>query len=441
MTRRSASPSRCVLAGLVVLVLAAAPAGADRLHLDGGGRIDTPTWWLEGDWIYYEGPAGTVGIPRAMVVRIEETDEDAASASTATGTRTGPAPPTGGVASSRRGEAVEQVREAHAALREREFERASALYGEALRIAPDLTPARIGYAMSEMALGRDGLALSTVLDGLTAEPGNADLHELLGDLRNREERVEDALRSWKEAFRLRPNDRLRDKIFKAERELDAGRDYDFAATSHFNVRYDGEVDVHLATQVMDFLEDQYWDLSRAFHHAPPQPITVLLYPTREFRAVTQSGDGVGGIYDGKIRVPLGGLSRLDPRAQAVLKHELTHAVVHSKTRGHCPRWLHEGLAQIKEGRPFTRADQARVADILERVDDPSAWSTAGFSYPAALSLVRYLEGRRGFDGLVDLLETLGEGVELESALEEIYGADYATLCQRWAASAGEAPRR
>jgi len=65
----------------------------------------------------------------------------------------------------------------------------------------------------------------------------------LGDLRDCEERVEDAVRSWRKAFDLAPSDRLREKIFKAERDLQASRDYDFATTSHFNMRFDGEVDL------------------------------------------------------------------------------------------------------------------------------------------------------------------------------------------------------
>ena len=62
----------------------------------------------------------------------------------------------------------------------------------------------------------------------------------------REERVEEALTSWRRAFDLEPGDRLRDKILKAERELAVSRNYDYAASPHFNLRYDGDVDVDLA---------------------------------------------------------------------------------------------------------------------------------------------------------------------------------------------------
>ena len=46
---------------------------ADRLHLEGGGTLETAHWWVEGDTLYYETAAGTVGIPRGRILRIEKT--------------------------------------------------------------------------------------------------------------------------------------------------------------------------------------------------------------------------------------------------------------------------------------------------------------------------------------------------------------------------------
>jgi len=432
------------VAALAALTLAAAaatpnlvtPVRADRLHLDGGGIIDTDAWWLDGNWLRYDSVGGTIGIPRSIVVRIEPGDHPAAPDPLA-GRRTGrAAAPAGGGGPERREEVEQWLRDGMQALRQREFERAASLYFQAIQAWPRLSVARVGYAMAEMAMGNDARALSAVLDGLALDPERFELHELQGDLRDRDERVEDALDAWRRAFELSPNDRLREKILKAERDLHASRDYDLSTTSHFTVRYDGEIDVDLATAVMDYLEEQYWALSDTFAHAPHQPITVLLYPSRQFRQVTQSPEWVGGLYDGKIRVPLGGLNRLDPAARSVLVHELTHAVVHSKTRANCPRWLHEGLAQIAEEKPLGRVDRLAVAGRLAG-GEPERWEEAGFSYPLALSLTRFLESRSGFRSLVQLLDLLAEGRTIDQALAHLYGEDYAAICRRWA----EAVRR
>ena len=125
--------------------------------------------------------------------------------------------------------------------------------------------------------------------------------------------------------------------------------------------------------MLDYLEEQYWQITETFRHSPPQPITVQLFPEREFRSVTLAPDWAGGVYDGKIRVPLGGLTRLTPDARRVLVHELTHAVVHSKSRGGAPRWLHEGLAQMAEGRTLLRRDARALSSRLEATPE-SRWA-------------------------------------------------------------------
>ncbi len=252
-------------------------------------------------------------------------------------------------------------------------------------------------------------------------------------MRDRDENLEDALRAWRRAFTLAPNDRLRDKIEKGERDLNLRRNYEFARTSHFNLRYDGAVDEAIAAEVSEFLEQSFWELTKLYNHTPSQPITTLLYPDRAFREVTQAAEWVGGIYDGKIRVPLGGLRHLHRGAKRVLTHELTHAVIHSKSRGHSPRWLHEGLAQHSDGTTMNSVKQREVREKLAALEDPAEWEDNEFSYPLAHSLVLWLEQRRDFSHLVWLLDSLGEGKSVDEALKQIYSEGYAELCRRWAA--------
>lgn len=413
----------------------AAPAAAARLHLQGGGTIEATAWWIDGDTLRVETAGGTIGIPKGMLVRVEGGGDIPArpAAPVVPPSAPGPRPPT-----SRPQSAAEaRMAEANAALLARDFETGARTFHEVIQERPEFAGPRVGYALCEMALGRDAMALPVILDGLVREPDSAQLHEVLGDLRDREERVEDALASWNEAFRLAPSDRLREKIVKAEREVQAGRDYAYSAAAHFNVRYDGALDQDVAAELIDVLEDRYAELTSTFRYAPSQPITVLLYPERAFRDVTQSGDDVAGLYDGKIRVPMGGLRSVGAEARRVLSHELAHAIVQSKTRGNCPRWLHEGLAQAIEPRTLKRSDAARLARSV-RPDDPATWPDAAFSYPAALSFVRFLEARRGWDLLVSALARLGDGDPLDRVLGDLYGASYPELASAWADALDEA---
>jgi tetratricopeptide (TPR) repeat protein len=416
------------------LSLSSAPAWADRLHLHGGGTLEAERWWIEGETLYVESAEGTIGMPRSLLARVERTGAAPAKAKPKAEPSSAPRPGPATAAP----EAAAAMKEGNAALLARDFDTALLRFHEVIRLEPRATGARVGYALAEMALGRDTAALPVVLDGLALDPGAADLHEILGDLRDRDERVDDALTSWREAFRLAPSDRVRDKIVKGEREQAAARTYAFSAAAHFNMRYDGDLDQDLVAALTDFLEDRFDELASTYRHAPSQAITVLLYPREAFRDVTQAGNEVAGLYDGKIRVPLGGLKRLDESAERVLAHELTHAFVQSKTRGNCPRWLHEGLAQIAEPRTLRRSQRAELARTV-RPDDPKTWPDAAFGYPSALALTEHLADRRGFDVLVAVLDRLGAGETLDAALHAYYGATYAELAAGWAASLREAP--
>lgn len=409
----------------LALALAAGTARADRLHLQGGGVVDADRWWIEGETLHVESAGGTMGFPRSLLVSVDRV---------APSPRATPVPAPARAArlpASPNAESVRLMREGNAALAARDFEGASRAFYEVMRAVPDEVGPRVGFAIAEMSVGRDHGALAAVLEGLVRHPQDAQLQELLGDLKNRDERVDDAVAAWREAFRVAPSDRLRGKIEKAERELQAGRGYAFSAAPHFNLRFDGEADQDLVGAIEEVLEADYLDLTARFRHAPGPPITVLVYPRQAFRDVTQAGDEVAGLFDGKIRVPLGGLRRLDAAAEKVLTHELTHAIVHSKTRGSCPRWLQEGLAQIAEDRPLTHADRARVARSVS-AGDPGTWPDARFSYAAALSFTRFLEAERGFDALVSVLDRLGDGERLDDALRGLYARDYAELAATWA---------
>jgi hypothetical protein len=82
---------------------------------------------------------------------------------------------------------------------------------------------------------------------------------------------------------------------------------------------------------------------------PAEAIAVILYPNQAFRDITRTPSWVGALNDGKVRVPVSGLTQMTPDLARVLKHELTHSFVRQITLGHCPTWFNEGLAQLEEG--------------------------------------------------------------------------------------------
>ena len=75
----------------------------------------------------------------------------------------------------------------------------------------------------------------------------------------------------------------------------------------------------------------------------------MLYEHDEFRDVTRAHSWASGLFDGKIRLPVGPTLPPARDLERLVVHEYAHAAIHDLSRGRAPRWLHEGLAQVLEG--------------------------------------------------------------------------------------------
>jgi hypothetical protein len=126
---------------------------------------------------------------------------------------------------------------------------------------------------------------------------------------------------------------------------------------------------------------------------------------------------------------------LDQHVESTLRHELTHAFIYAQAGSNCPRWLQEGVAEYCEG---TRADRfgKMLADKIE-IDGDISYCLVGqrcdvrYFYPAATSLVEYMLENRGMGGIRDLLARLGEGMDLDQALQRVMGRDEMGLIKDW----------
>ena len=111
--------------------------------------------------------------------------------------------------------------------------------------------------------------------------------------------------------------------------------------AHFNVRYDGEEHEAVGREILRALERHYATLASALDYEPTNTITVILFTKEGYYNASGAPAWSGGVYDnidGRIRVPVGGLtSSLTPDMDQTLIHELTHAFVADRTRGHRAR--------------------------------------------------------------------------------------------------------
>lgn len=314
-------------------------------------------------------------------------------------------------------------------------------YHEAGGVDPDLpaAPAREGLALLEDKKERD--ALVVLERAVRRWPDEADAHALLAVAADRTGETARAIAAWERVVALRPTDadaRARLEKLRQEEAVERGLGVDLGA-AHFTVKYDGAKDLAVGRRIVATLEAAWRDVGQLLGKHPPSEIAVVIYPGRTFQAVTGAHGWVAGLYDGKIRVPADGLARApDAEVRRVLYHEYCHALVRLLGGPRVPTWLHEGLAQVAEGR--TRADARAalprgaapgLADLEASFASEADAAKARLRYAAACDLAWELFARGGAPNVTDLLERLRKDEPLDQALRAVYGVGPAELEAAW----------
>lgn len=315
-----------------------------------------------------------------------------------------------------------------------------------LKRAVDLHPERLRYRVllgrARFEGGRDVdrlLAAEDFLWVLERDPDHLDALVNLGQIRYLERSLADAEEVWRSALKLRPSDTdVRARLAKAERERKVEEAYESLSATAFRVRYAPAIPVERAAAVLRLCEEAYGDLTKRFETYPGL-IVVTLYPPAEFRSATRMYGWVAGLSDGTIRITVSP-NTSNASLRATIYHELTHHLIRSHAPG-VPVWLHEGLAQIAEGKSvphalarLRRAGPLEVAELsaeVVRLRDPRQVSRF---YDLAVSFTHYLLELQGYPGFLRVFVALREGKSELEALRTVYGSPRAELFRQWRAS-------
>lgn len=256
-----------------------------------------------------------------------------------------------------------------------------------------------------------------------------------------------ALEVWDKALAMAPtNKAIKELADKSRRELAVESRMDKGYSSRFVISYDTEVKSDLADGILETLEDAYNRVGSDLAYFPIARIPVLLYTKKDYRIVTTSPEWSGGLYDGKIRLPIGGASELSPILKGVLFHEYTHVVVNELTNGNCPTWLNEGLAEFEERREFNppMAELGKAAKqggfrsfkTLEGSFASLTTKEAALAYQESYAAVNFMISTYGWYKVKDILINLGKGMPIDAAMAKAlddFGLNYGSVEQEWQA--------
>lgn len=320
------------------------------------------------------------------------------------------------------------------ALRENRADEAMALFTEGLRERPEAPTLLKGLGIAAIHAGRLDKAIAP-LETAAAATSEADVRLLLARLYDHRDDSAAAIHHLRALLTREPQHPLAAGLLsKIERERGAEAGFHRETTAHFVVKWRSDGGAEALRVVLRLLEAAHRQLHAQLGYRPIGRVHVVLYGDQQFRAVTRVHGWVSGLFDGKIRLPVGAATPASPALERLIVHEYAHAAIHDLSRGRAPRWLHEGLAQLLEGAPVDpglRVPGSLTLAALEAlIADPDP-ARARTGYDLALWLTDDLASRGGMASLRALLDRVAVGDSAPMALGRVYGVRLSELESQW----------
>lgn len=189
----------------------------------------------------------------------------------------------------------------------------------------------------------------------------------------------------------------------------------------------------LLSNAQQFLSQATDEFERILSLPSPKGASLRLVTREVFREVTRAPQHTGAMYkNGEIIVSISKQQTFDRRMfEQTIRHEYAHAFVASSSKGRCPPWLDEGLAQFFEG-PEHPALSGALKDWIAK-HPPMALSeissnlldadkfTAQAAYGHSLFALQTLINVYGAKAVGRYLNYLGNDSTPELAFEQAFG--------------------
>ncbi len=221
------------------------------------------------------------------------------------------------------------------------------------------------------------------------------------------------------------------------------KDYIETEGSHFTVKYKGGENAVIGKVVSMILEEAYLTIGAELGFYPENNVSAVIYSKKKFSSITDTPDWAGGLYDGRINIPVKGLRTRTKELEGIIYHEYTHALVQLLGEGHAPTWLNEGLAQYMEGKLSKNVKLDLAAAYkknrlsLKKLEGSfleTKKKNVDVVYGISLSITEFIIRNYGAFVVKSIIEKTAMGRTAEEAIEEVIGLTYKTLERDWLGS-------
>lgn len=333
----------------------------------------------------------------------------------------------------------------HKFFKQKQYELADENFVKAMELFPEEPVYSLLRGICNYNLKKYDVARYELEQANKLKSGSVEVLYYLGLVQYDTEHRAEAVELWEQALKIAPGRKeIIDLLAKARRETAVEGSMDRGHSSRFDLNYDPGVNTSLALSILDVLESAANQVGAELGHFPEARVPVAIYKRGDFKTVTDSPDWSGGLYDGKIRLPFGSLNEITPAVRGILFHEYTHVVIFDLTRGNCPLWLNEGIAEMFARMQYNRqmpefgraARKGAFADFRRLESGFSALSStdAALAYQQSYALVNFMVTRYGWHRIKQILSGLGKGMNFEVILTEAlkdFNLGYDALVKEW----------
>ena len=456
---------RLRIAILMCLLAGARAASADTIHLKNGRTIVADVVREKGERVEYDIGEDTYAIPKSSIDHVEAGGGIPTSSSAGSAGVNIAAPkvdssniaqlsPDGKVTP----ELVAQLEQAGnkrnlaaalmvLAMQEQQLGKnddARSDMNRAMGLIPEDGDAAAIYAWLLLKQERASLAEGYAEEAVRKKPNSGFAHKVLALAYYKNDKIQQSVDEFNKAKEISPGDQEVEYYLKATtRQAKAEADFRSDASTHFNMRYEGDkASPKLREQILTVLERHFDDLVSNMGLLPRDPIVVVLYTNQTYFDVTQAPAWTAALNDGKLRIPVEGLTGVTAELSRVLKHELAHSFIRQATNGRCPVWLNEGFAQLVEPRSAS-SYRTQLAALFQSGNQTPLQSLensfigynsnqAAVAYIESLAYVEYIRDTYGINRISDLMRYLSEGESPEGALKSAIHDDYSQLEEEFA---------
>jgi len=333
----------------------------------------------------------------------------------------------------------------HFFFKQKQYEQADENFVKAMELYPDEAVYSLLRGICNYNLKKYDIARYELEQANKLKSGSVEILYYLGLIQYDTEHRSEAMELWEQALKVAPGRKeIIDLLAKARKETAVESGMDRGHSSRFDLNYDPDVNTSLALSILDVLESAANQVGAELGHFPEARVPVAIYKRADFKTVTDSPDWSGGYYDGKIRLPFGSLNEITPVVRGVLFHEYTHVVIFELTRGNCPLWLNEGIAEMFARMQYNRqmpefgraARKGTFTDFRKLESGFSSLSStdAALAYQQSYALVNFMVTRYGWHRIKQILTGLGKGMKFEEILSEAlkdFNLNYDGLVKEW----------